>query len=766
MSRIGTHSAADMPQAPRTPTPRLLPLLAGAILLIPIASPAQSGGAADEAFRRADRNGDGKVTPEELPQQGLFRRFDGNGDGQITIEETRAAFSKLPQTGQNAEGIREARALKGPVDTLFQRADKNADGSLTESEVGRPRLFALLDQDQDGTVTLPEARKALDAIRAGTSAETPPPTEAPRPVRTSGPTIDKPGDVGIGRQVPDVKFATIDGKSRRLIDEKAPHGTVIAMTSATCPVSLRYGPALARLGKDLAEKGIDLVLVNAFASETEEEIRKMIQTHDLDADYAHDTEKALATAIGARTTTEVFLLDATRTLIYRGAIDDQYGIDYSLDAPRHHYLRDAVEALLAGSRLDIAATTPPGCELELAPKPTDQSTSLTWHRDISRILQQNCVDCHHEEGIAPFALDDFAEVDDRAKVIRRVIEEGTMPPWSAAPPAEGASTPWANDRSLAAADKADLLAWLASADRPLGEETDAPAPRRYAKGGWLHGEPDAVFSFDKPVAIKAEGKMPYVNITVPTHLTGEKWIQGFEILPGAREVVHHIIVFAQDPENPGERFSEIGGYFALYVPGTSAEMFPPGFAKRLPAGAILRFQMHYTPNGTATEDLTRIGFHFAPEPPEYEVKVTSVPNTRIAIPAGADNHRETAERPAPHDMTVMGFLPHMHLRGKAFRYEIIAPDGTASPLLDVPRYDFNWQLYYRLKEPLFLPRGTRVRATAWYDNSAGNPANPDPDRLVKWGPQSEDEMMIGYLEYYVPREKPAVTVSDAASEKP
>jgi len=143
------------------------------------------------------------------------------------------------------------------------------------------------------------------------------------------------------------------------------------------------------------------------------------------------------------------------------------------------------------------------------------------------------------------------------------------------------------------------------------------------------------------------------------------------------------------------------------------------------------------------------------------VKVTSVPNTRIGIPAVADHHQETAERPAPFDMTVMGFLPHMHLRGKAFRYEVIAPDGTAQMLLDVPRYDFNWQLYYRLKEPLFLPRGTRVRATAWYDNSAGNQANPDPGKFIRWGPQSEDEMMIGYIEYSVPFEKPAVAPSAA-----
>ncbi|MBL9153874.1 MAG: EF-hand domain-containing protein [Verrucomicrobiales bacterium] len=712
-------------------------------------SPGGGSGAADAAFRRADRDGDGKVTRTELPQTELFQRFDQNADGHITLEETRAAFGK---TAGASGALSELRGLKGSVETLFQRADKNGDGQLDAAEVPRPGLFRLLDRDGNATVTLEEAREALTLARNQKGDDIPTPTEPPQPVRTSSPTIEKPGDVGIGRQVPEVTVRTFDGVSRSLGELSGKNGLVIALTSTTCPVSLRYVPSLTRLQGELAADGIGFLWVNAFASETEETVGAFLQEKGLaPATYLRDADKSLTSVLGARTTTEVFLLDPARTLIYRGAIDDQYGIDYSLDAPKNTYLRDAIAAWRAGNRPEIAATHPPGCEIDLSTGSGDtKPTDLTWHRDISRILQQNCVDCHHEDGIAPFALDDLAEVEDRARVIRRVIEEGTMPPWSAAPPADGKESPWANDRSLSDRDKADLLAWLSAKERPVGDPTDAPVPRHFAADGWLHGEPDAVFAFDKPIPIKAEGKMPYVNVTMPTGLTEDKWIRGFEILPGAREVVHHIIVFAVDPANPGERFSEIGGYFALYVPGTSAQMFPAGFAKRLPAGATLRFQMHYTPNGSATEDLTRIGFHYTDRAPQYEVKVTSVPNTRISIPAGAENHEETATRPAPFDMTVMGFLPHLHLRGKAFRYEVIGPDGVPRQLLDVPRYDFNWQLYYRLKEPLFLPRGTRVRATAWYDNSVTNPANPDPTRTVRWGPQSEDEMMIGYIEYFVP----------------
>lgn len=709
---------------------------------------------ADEAFRRVDRDGDGKVTRAELPQRLLFKRFDGNGDGTITLEETRAAFG-----AEDAEAA--VRGLKGPVEALFKGADKDGDGVLTAAEVSKPKLFALLDRDADGSVQLEEAKAAILALREGKGLDglVPPATEPPHPVRTSGPEVTNPGEAGIGRQVPDIGFADLAGRTHRLGEiAAASEGVAIAMTSTTCPVSLRYAPALARLEKDLAARGVAFILVNPFASEKPEDLAAAVKRHGFSGPYVHDSEEAFASSLGARTTTEVFLIDPARTLVYRGALDDRYGVDYSRDEPRETYLLDAVTAMLGNARPRIAATLAPGCELDLAPAPAEAADpgEVTYHRDVSRILRQNCLECHHESGIAPFALDDFAEVDDRAKVIRRVIEEGTMPPWFAAAPKAGESSPWANDRSLSARDRRDLLAWLSSTDRPMGDPAEAPAPLAFSGEGWTLGEPDAVFAFDKPVPVQAEGQMPYVNLVVPTHLTGDRWIRGFEILPGAREVVHHVIVFAVDPENPNERFSEIGGYYALYVPGTSGEMFPAGMAKKLPAGAKLRFQMHYTPNGTATEDLTRIGFFFADEEPRYEVKVASVANTRISIPAGAPNHQESAERPVPSDMTVLGFLPHLHTRGKAFRYEIDGAEGTTT-LLDVPRYDFNWQLYYRLKEPIHLPRGTRVRATAWYDNSAANQANPDPTRTVKWGRQTDDEMMIGYIEYYEPVERPTPT---------
>jgi hypothetical protein len=379
---------------------------------------------------------------------------------------------------------------------------------------------------------------------------------------------------------------------------------------------------------------------------------------------------------------------------------------------------------------------------------------ITYHNRISRIVQAHCVECHRAGGVAPFRLETYDDVVAHAGMIRKVVEKGTMPPWFAAPAAEGTPSPWANDRTVPAADKADLLGWLKS-ERPKGDAADAPLSRAYADG-WLIGKPDAVFEFPTPVAVKASGTMPYQTVTVATKLTEDRWVKAVEVRPSAREVVHHVLVFVRPPgkDDADDRrdgaAEERKGFFAVYVPGQSVLSYPDGFAKRLPRGSLLRFQMHYTPNGTATEDRTRIGLVFAELPPQFEVKVAGIVNPKLSIPPGADNHPEPAALRVPTTVTALGFLPHMHVRGKAFRYEITPPGGKTETVLDIPRYDFNWQLYYRLAEPRPLPPGTVVKATGWYDNSTKNPANPDATKTVRWGPQTTDEMMLGYLEYFIP----------------
>ena len=551
-----------------------------------------------------------------------------------------------------------------------------------------------------------------------------------------------------GRQVPDVAFTDLTGKPHRTADAARYAGMAIALSSSTCPVSKRQMPSLAKLEQELSNRGIALLVLNPMKTETDDEIRAQVAAAGVRSTVCHDATQALAQALQARTTTEVFLLAPDRTLVYRGALDDQYGPTFSRQAPTVSHLLEAADALKAGRKPRRPMTEAPGCELDLGPRPAGAATSLSYHRDVARILQQHCMDCHRPEGIAPFRLDTAAAVTERAKTIRRVVTEGQMPPWFAAPPTGGKPSPWANDCALPASDRRDLLAWLDSADRPLGDPADAPKPRTYP-GAWSIGQPDAVLPISRPHAIKADGFMRYEHDTIETSFPEDRWVQAYEILPTARGVVHHVIVrCVRQGEKP--KFGGAEDYWAAYVPGNGSHVYPTGFARKLPAGATLTFQIHYTPNGQATTDQLKIGLRFAKTPPRHEMRTVGLANLRLDIPPGAARHVETLVRPVPVDLPITALMAHMHVRGAAFKFELLGADGSVETLLDLPRYDFNWQLRHDYVEPRVLPQGSRVRITAVFDNSAANPANPDPTQRVRWGEQTTDEMMIGYVEYYVP----------------
>jgi len=646
----------------------------------------------------------------------------------------------------------------------FNRYDRNRDGRVTAAELNLPAAFARYDLNGDGVITRAEFDQVNAApARTSRAAERAPVdlgiTAADLASLPADPAHPCPAELGIGRQVPDVRFTDLAGRAHRLSDWRGEAGLVVAVTSATCPLSKRYLPSLAALEPELRAQGIGLVLVNPFASEDPAEIRAQLAAHSFTAPYVHEVDRALTGALGARSTTEVFLLDATRTLVYRGALDDQYDLVRNLPAPRQPHLRRAVAALLRGEPPEIAATAAPGCDLEATPAAAATSpVAVTYHRDVARILQQHCVSCHQPGGVAPFALDSLAAVRDRNRVIRRVLEERTMPPWFAAPPPPGTPAPWAHDRSLPERDRADLLAWLGSADRPEGDPKDAPLPRR-APTGWTIGKPDLVVPLSRAYAIPAGGVMPYQFDIVTTTLTEDRWVSAYEILPSARDVVHHVLVNVHAPGGPVRDHEEgATGYWAVYVPGNGAHIYPEGFARRLPAGSRVSFQIHYTPSGRPVQERLQLGLVFAKVPPRYEVRTLPIPDRDLRIPPGAAHHVETASRRLPYDLPLLSLMAHLHVRGKAFRFELLPPDGAPEVLLDLPQYDFNWQLRYDLRQPRLLPRGSTVRVTAVFDNSAGNPANPDPTRTVRWGPQTSDEMLIGYLEYFVPippRDPPA-----------
>lgn len=600
----------------------------------------------------------------------------------------------------------------------------------------------------------------------GSQAET-----SPSPAVRQAPQVLKAGDHGVGRQTGDANFADLTGRKHQLSALCKERIVVVAATGTSCPLSKKYLPSLVDLAQEFAGKNVRWLLVNATKTDDvaamQADFARFAEFAKDDAViYVHDAAGSLAAAVGLRTTTDVAVLDGARTVLYRGAVDDQYGFGYAKDAPQQRYLAAALTGVLAGGRPAVAATDAPGCALATAAVATNVgAATVTYHNRISRIMQNNCLECHRSGGSAPFSLAMYEEVDDHAPMIRQVVERGVMPPWFAAKSSAVKHAGWSNDRSLSAADKADLLAWI-DGKRPRGDAADAPRPIAFTDE-WTIGKPDAVFGFAKPEKIKATGTMPYQVVGVDTDLAEDKWVQAVEVRPGNRAVVHHVLVFALGPGDSlagGERQEGREGYWAIYVPGNSAVVYPEGFAKRLPKGARLRFQMHYTPIGTETEDRTEIGFIYAKEPPKHEVRVAGIVNARLNIPPHAADHREEARLRLPFDAVIMAFLPHMHLRGKACRYEATTAGGEQL-LLDIPRYDFNWQLSYRLTEPLSLRRGDVLNFTAWFDNSAANPANPDPTKTVRWGPQTYDEMHLGYVEYYVPGAKPGKASPESPSDE-
>ncbi|MES2705462.1 MAG: redoxin family protein [Verrucomicrobiota bacterium] len=582
-----------------------------------------------------------------------------------------------------------------------------------------------------------------------------PAAEAPRPRPAAA--------SGIGRMVAETGFKDLAGVSHQLSEVAAAQPlTVLAVFSPSCPLSRKFAPALAALEDEWKGKGVRFVFLGAIDSDPAADLAAAAKEKGWDGLLTTDADHALAKALRAETTTEVFVIDRARTLHYRGAVDDQYGLGYQKDKPENSYLADALKELTAGKAARHAATTAPGCALDLPAAETAPAAapaaSLTWNRDISRIIQRNCQECHREGGTGPFELMTREDVTGHAGMIRKVVSKGLMPPWFAAPQTGDHAMVWANDRSLTEADRSALLGWL-EGGRAEGDPKDAPVPRVWPRE-WVMGTPDVVIPIPKPVAVQATGRMNYIMQQVETSFPEDRWVTALEVRPTAIAQVHHVLVFVAAP---GKRVEDGDDFLAAYVPGAGVVDYPAGYAKRLPAGAKLVFQLHYTPNGTAVVDSTRLGLKFTSTPPEFEVHVAAAKQTRFAIPPGADNHEVKGVLPVPFDSRVLSFMPHMHMRGKSFKYELVTADGARRELLDVPAYDFNWQLLYRAAEPLELAKGSRIESTAHFDNSTGNPANPDPAKTVRWGPQTDDEMMIGYLEYV---KVPAAASADAGKDFP
>ena len=352
--------------------------------------------------------------------------------------------------------------------------------------------------------------------------------------------IAEPAKAGIGKTFNDPNLQPL------LQDAKA---LVVAFTSPDCPVSKLYKPKLDRWSKEYSAKGVRFFVVAA-------------------------DDKVFVPLFAPERTTEAFLLDPRGVLRYRGAVDDQYGIGYQREAASKNYLTDAIEALRAGKG----------------------AGKVTFHKDVEPIFQKRCVECHRPGEIGPFSLLQYGKAKSQSKQIKEVVVQRRMPPWHADPKIGT----WKNDRRLSDGEVAVIAGWV-DAGAPEGDPKDAPAARVFPEG-WLIGTPDAVFKIPRPQKIPAEGAVPYRHAIARTTLKEDTWVQAIEVRPSAREVVHHVLVFVQFPlqrlkEQPQFDGGLLHGYFGIMVPGESPMVFPEGMGKKVPAGANMVFQIHYTTNG-------------------------------------------------------------------------------------------------------------------------------------------------------------------------
>lgn len=559
-------------------------------------------------------------------------------------------------------------------------------------------------------------------------------------------TAEEPPAVesAVGRQIDDFTLVDVHGQTRSLADLADAPLAVVAFMGTECPLARLYAPRLQQLADEYADRGVAFVAIDSNVQDPLTRMSAFANQHGWKFGFWKDRDQSVADLFSITRNPTVCLLDKNRVVRYQGRIDDQYGLGttsgYARPEIKRRDLALAIDELLAGKDVSQPTTPAGGCLIGRR-RPAEPGGEVTFYKHIAPLLDNRCVSCHREGEIGPFALTDYDEVAGWADMIAEVVAEGRMPPWSANPEFGHFS----NDARLTTDEKQLIADWI-DHGCPAGDPSDRPPPRQWTDG-WGIGEPDAIVKMPKPFHVPAEGVVNYQYIFVETGWTEDRWIQATETRAGNRSVVHHINVGVMPP---AAKWKEGGGLapttLSSFVPGSQPVIFPPGMAAFVPAHSRLVFQIHYTPNGVAQSDQSYVGFVFAdPKTVAKRVALEVAEDRKFEIPPHAVDHVITSSFEFSQDYVLLSMMPHMHLRGKSFRFEAHYPSGDTEVLLDVPQYDFNWQLRYELAEPKLMPEGTKIVCTGLYDNSADNPFNPDPSQTVRFGEQTWDEMVNGFF---------------------
>jgi peroxiredoxin len=542
---------------------------------------------------------------------------------------------------------------------------------------------------------------------------------------------------------------SVDGQPVTVAASTAKRLTVVVFLGTECPMARVYGGRLQAISDDYKASGVHVVAVMSNRQDSIQDIAEYSGKTQISFPVVRDVNNVIANAYGATRTPEVFLLSNDLSVAYHGRIDDQYQPGINRYAATQNDLRRAIEQSLAGEAVTVSETAFTGCLIGRITR-TDHvvSTSLTFGREISRILQRHCVECHRPGDIGPFALTEYDEVAGWADTMLEVIANGRMPPWHADPTVGH----FANARHMPQSDIDALREWVL-ADMPKGNDADLPPPIEVISGWNLPRPPDVVVEMSRqPFSLPSSGIVEYQYFVVDPKFTEDTWVTAAQVLPGNRAVVHHAIVFIRPPD--GEVFRGVG-WLTAYVPGQRVTTAPEGYARRVPAGSKFVFQMHYTPNGSPQTDLTKVGIVTADSASvSHEIFTVIGIDQEFEIPPGAPEHAVTGNVGwFPKNGSLLGYMPHMHYRGRSFDLQATTTDSHQQPLLKIPHYDFNWQHFYALVEPIDLAHVKSMSFTATFDNSPSNPFNPDPSQWVSWGDQTWEEMAVVFLEVAQPRDK-------------
>ncbi len=537
-------------------------------------------------------------------------------------------------------------------------------------------------------------------------------------------------------------FVLLDhkGKAQQLHYHKDASAVVLIVQGNGCQIVRSSLADIKSLRDDYAEQGVEMLMINSNLQDDRDSIAREAADWDIDVPILHDGTQIIGRSLNLTRTGEVLVIDPKSwEIVYRGAINNRVEYERQKNTASESYVRDVLDQMLAGETPAFSKNDAPGCLINFPKQP-----EISYSDTIAPLLQRNCLACHVEGGIAPWAMSEYRMVQGFAPMMREVVRTKRMPPWHADP----AVGHWKNAGGMSDEDITTLISWIEQG-APRGDGPDPLKATQPLSTDWTLGEPDLVVevpAFDVP----ATGIVDYQFPVIENPLDRDVWVVAATIIPGDTQAVHHVLLgSADEAPDPGSDPEEsvFQNYIMGYAPGNESSFMPEGTGVFVPAGGVYLTQMHYTPYGRASTDVTRIGLYFADEPPANFLRQEVVVNPRLKIPPGAEAHEEHAYFTFWQDAVIYSLVPHSHYRGRASTFELVYPDGQTELVLSVPNYDFNWQRTYSFEEPKQVPAGTKIVHRTVYDNSAKNPGNPDPEATVRWGLQSHEEMLYGSVTY-------------------